>query len=58
MQIATVFLHETGTLKYFAAVASVVSKAASWHPPMLFLDTLEDTVFISPHWIIDALKVP
>lgn len=54
--IATSFLHELGTLKYFAEAPEVLAKAREWHPPLKYLETLEDTVYISPHWIIDSLK--
>lgn len=72
LRIATVFLHEIGTLKYFFTclrmldvapshvaltpptvtsgnryfgnVPAVLQKVAQWHPPLRWLDTLEDTV--------------
>lgn len=48
LKIATVFLHEIGTIKYFADAAIVMDKSGAWHPPLVDLDTLEDTVCLPP----------
>lgn len=54
--IATRFLHEVGTLKFFEDVEIVLQKAQKWHPPLTYLSVLEDSVYISYHWIVDSLK--